>query len=236
MILHFSSEDVLKLALTAGLVPADMQTASAEFLQLNEELYVKTSKSLSRNQSKELKDLGVARLRSMPKVEGQNGQPQSVSCWAQILELQPNPQSLQLCDQSTVLFRIEEENGLANLIVEMLRLGNDRQSFLHYGANRKQLALLRVNEPPYYSLLRALDPSLHSQNGQSNGSPDSDSSTKVRAYHEQSPRVWVQLGYEHPRPESLQPKPGSMLLISAPAHLGVRDGRGVSRCVPGLGS
>src|SRR5205085_408102 len=64
-------------------------------------------------------------------------------------------------------------------------------------------ALLRVVGPPYYSLLRALDPQ----------GPDA-----TRAFVEKvvGSRVWVELGYTHPLVEQIKAPPGQMLLLRPP--------------------
>src|SRR5262249_30186576 len=62
-------------------------------------------------------------------------------------------------------------------------------------------ALLRAIGPPYYSLLHALD---------------ADRTSPVHAYVERAPRVWVELGYDHPLATRLQPAPGKFALLRAP--------------------
>ncbi|MCU0880934.1 MAG: hypothetical protein MUF06_24455, partial [Pirellulaceae bacterium] len=65
--------------------------------------------------------------------------------------------------------------------------------------------LLRVLGPPYYTLLRALD----ADAGQAEQPP-------LMAFVEQVPRVWVQLGYEHPLAERLEVPPGKWLFLRPP--------------------
>ena len=55
--------------------------------------------------------------------------------------------------QTPVLFELPDVTGLAGLVGEMLRLGNDRQSLRMVAGS----PVLRVVGPPYYTLLRALD-------------------------------------------------------------------------------
>src|SRR5262249_15378154 len=86
---------------------------------------------------------------------------------------------------------------------EMLRLGNDRQSFrvLTADGDNPERVLLRVVGPPYYTLLRALE----------NGA-----ATRPVAYVECAPRVWVQLGYRHALGERFKPSAGKLLFMEPP--------------------
>ncbi len=64
---------------------------------------------------------------------------------------------------------------------------------------------MRVIEPPYYTLVDVLDRTF------SNGA-----SSEVVAYREQAPRVWVQLGYDHPLAARIDPPAGHFLLAEPP--------------------
>ena len=88
----------------------------------------------------------------------------------------------------------------------MLRLGNDRQGFRWLAADDgdDERVLLRVIGPPYYTLLRALD--------QTAAAPRAT----VRAYLEQAPRVWVEIGHTHPLAAQIRVADGQLLLIRAP--------------------
>src|SRR3954462_8743523 len=86
-------------------------------------------------------------------------------------------------------------------VTEMLRLGNDPQSFRTVTADgRGERVLLKVIGPPYYTLLRAIDKS--TQKG-----------AAVTAYLERAPRVWVELGYDHPMAAQIKPADGQVLLM-----------------------
>ncbi len=69
---------------------------------------------------------------------------------------------------------------------------------------RASRVLLRVIGPPYYALLRALDPELDPADG------------PIRAYVERAPRLLVQLGYQHPLTSMLHVPEGQVALLSAP--------------------
>src|SRR5262249_8421675 len=129
-----------------------------------------------------------------------------VCCWAELLPLQADPRPIDRLEQTAVLFDLGGGEQLSQLVVEILRLGNDRQSFrwLDEGVNKtgEARALLRVVGPPYYSLLRALD-----RNGTSAG---------PRAFVERAPRVWVEVGQTHPFAEQIKPPEGKILLLRPP--------------------
>jgi hypothetical protein len=104
-------------------------------------------------------------------------------------------------DQQPVLFALPADH-FASLATELLRLGNDRQSFrTAKDVDGNDHVLLRVVGPPYYSLLRALE----------NG----DASTTT-AFVECAPHVWVEFGYRHPLGEHFKPSAGKVLLMSPP--------------------
>ena len=101
-----------------------------------------------------------------------------------------------------MLFELASEQRLPELVSEILRLDNDRQSFRWFETDGSKRALVRVIGPPYYSLLRALD--------------DPDNLGGTVAYRECSPRLWIQLGWSHPLAEQIQAPPGQMLLMRQP--------------------
>jgi hypothetical protein len=122
--------------------------------------------------------------------------------WPQMLPLAKDPHGPQVGDKTPVLFELAGEDSLAPLVGEILRLGNDRQSYRWLSDGDHATALLRVVGPPYYSLLRALD---------REGEPGAPV-----AYREAASRVWTQLGWTHPLAEHLRPPPGELLLCRPP--------------------
>jgi len=62
--------------------------------------------------------------------------------------------------------------------------------------------LLKIVGPPYYSLLRALQPNRATRT--------------VGAYLEAAPRVWVEVGFTHPLAAQIEMPPGKHVLIRAP--------------------
>ena len=203
MILKFPDLDTLRIALISGAVPAAAwSTPTVAGLDDDAALWLDTPATLAKNAQAELKRLGV-------QVARKNGATMcaNVSCWLEMLPLVRHSDALAPPEQAPVLFDLPGGQQLARMATEILRLGNDRQSFrwLDEPATKKteghSRALLRVVGPPYYSLLRAID-------AQGLDSP--------RAFVERSPRVWVELGYSHPLGEHIKAPPGQMLLLKPP--------------------
>jgi hypothetical protein len=209
MILKFPDLNSLRLALITGAVPPGMSQAGAVAgFDDQDQCWVETSASLTRNNQTELKKFGVQTPRASSatlKTE--------VSCWAEILPLERERQPIEHLEQTPVLFDLASGEELAQLVIEVLRLGNDRQGFrwledtsTKEGANR---ALLRVVGPPYYSLLRAMDRI---------GGP-----LAPVAFLERAPRVWLELGYTHPLIGQIKPPPGKILMIRPPRQWTLLD-------------
>jgi hypothetical protein len=196
MILYFPDLDTLRLAMTSGVVPTGVSLAPAA-VGLDEagHIWVQPSVALSRTAQANLKKLGVQTVK-------ENGAPvaEEVSCWPQLVPLKregtPN-----LPAQAPVLFELPDATQLPAIVGEMLRLGNDRQSFRYVGESGQERVLLRVVGPPYYTLLRALE---------------RDGGAAPRAYVERLPCVWIEVGYAHPFVGQVQPPAGKMLLIRPP--------------------
>jgi hypothetical protein len=199
MILKFPDLTTLRLALTSGVVPAAVGAAPATAgVDESGIVWVETAASLSRTAQRELRNLGVETARAIAA-----DIVTEVSCWAELLPLQPDPSFPETTNLTPVLFRLSDGTALAGLVSEMLRLGNDRQGFRWLEDGKGQAkALLRVVGPPYYSLLRAVD-----RIGK-HGAPV--------AFVERAPRVWVELGHTHPFAEHLKPPEGKLLLLRAP--------------------
>jgi hypothetical protein len=195
MIFHFPNSEILHIALTSGLIPEDVQSAPIQCAVDDEGgIWVDTEESVPRDSAAELKRIGVAARRSAPLVLDQ-----SHYCWYQLFALEKTSLA-EISDKTTVMFWIQGDGHLADMISEILRLGNDRQSFRYLSdEDDNDTALLRVIGAPYYSLLRALEPN-------ENGLP-------LFGFTELRPRVWVQLGYEHPLLVQITPPPGTNLFI-----------------------
>ncbi len=195
MLVHFPDLDTLRLAITSGLVPAEVVAGPASFSNSTEGVVVDSPSKFLKKTLSELKKLGVT--------EGKHhvGDVTEVSCWPQILPAFKNSTPPQLSTQAPVLFELPSEAALSDVVSELLRLGNDRQSFRWLVGGR---VLLRVIGPPYYTLLRALD----------RATVGGDAG--VRAFAETTPRVWIEFGFTHPLADRIAVAEGQTLLVHAP--------------------
>jgi hypothetical protein len=206
MIVYFPDLNVLKLALTTGAVPLDVvhKPAMAAFAAEGQ-VWVETTVKLPAAAQRELKRLGAL----VCKTSGV-ALDTEVSCWPQLLPLVRDDTPLDTLEKMPVLFDVPGGTEMARLVLEMLRLGNDRQSYrwLETTEGRAGLrqrsegsrALVRVIGPPYYSLLRAID-----QLGGPERAP--------HAFVEHAPGVWVEVGYHHPLAANIRPPKGQILLL-----------------------
>ncbi len=191
--LVFPDCETLKFCLTSGLIPAEISCNAVQAsFQEDGAIVVFLEKEPTKKILKSLQGLGLASQKQPPKTPRRE-----YLCWLQLLPLQRTEHFAS--DQQPTLFELSEAHLLPKLVTEMLRLGNDRQTFRFVRRDNQQRALLRVVEPPYYSLLRALD-----RDGQE---------TAPRAYREKSDRVWVEVGYTHPLVEHIKPPEGTFLLL-----------------------
>src|SRR5207302_259818 len=200
MILTFPDLDTVRLALTSGAVPPAVAMAPAVAgFEDDGRVWVQPSADLSRKAQAELRRLGAGAAKTAgaaPAVE--------VTCWLELLPLRRSADPVARPEQMPVLFELAQGEPLSALVIEVLRLGNDRQHYRWLEDPRGKSpgrALLRVVGPPYYSLLRALD---------------RDGQASPTAYVEQAPRVWVQLGYRHPLGDHLKPPEGKLVFLKPP--------------------
>lgn len=197
MLLDFPNLATLQLALSSGVVPKDLAAQGADVRYEEDGRVLVAVDGVTRATAKELKQLGVKGRRAK-----KDSETVSVTCWPQILPLQADSNGMPEDDKTPVLFDLPDDGLLAEVVNEVLRLGNDRQAYRAIRVNGDDRILLRVVGPPYYSLLRALE---------RDGRAESP-----RAFVEQNDRVWVQVGYRHPLADKFHPPPGQVLLIAAP--------------------
>jgi hypothetical protein len=201
MILKFPNLETLQLALTTGVIPANVLGARAVAgFGDDDELWVEPSVALPRGAQTALRNLGGQVCKTSAASFSTE-----VSSWLELLPLQPDPNALDDLSQTPVLFELAGGEELSRLVIEIMRLGNDRQKFHWLEAGKGEetgRALLHVIGPPYYSLLRALD---HRGEEQA-----------PRAFVEQAPGVWVELGFKHPLAAKIKPPKGKLLLLRPP--------------------
>jgi cellulose synthase operon protein C len=198
VILHFPTLDALKLALFSDAIPATVSVTPvmAAFAEKGG-CWVETDKPITKPQLSELAKLGVSIEKAAPLPLAER-----LHCWPQLIPLQKEPLNHELTEKTPILFEVPSEIQFTDLVSEVLRLGNDRQSYRWLANGKQNIALLRVVGPPYYSLLRAVD--------------QTQNSAAPKAYRELSPRVWVQLGFTHPLVNKLRPGPGKWLFLRPP--------------------
>src|SRR6516165_9459216 len=149
MLYLFPTLDTLRLVITTGDVPPDVSMQPAAFAEDEEgPVWVQPSVALPRKAQNALKRLGV----EVAKDVGHLVDAQSVDCWPQILPLVRDTTTAVPTPQTPVLFELPDPELLPELVAEMLRLGNDRQSFRFIKGTTSNRVLLRVVGPPYYSL------------------------------------------------------------------------------------
>src|SRR6185437_5629606 len=125
MFVKFPDLDTLRLALTSGAIPTDVvQKAAVAGFGEQDQLWVETPAKLPAAAQKELKRLGALVCKASDaslSIE--------VSSWLELLPLVPDNSPFDTLEQTPVLFEVPGHAELSRLVVEMLRLGNDRQSF-----------------------------------------------------------------------------------------------------------
>jgi hypothetical protein len=199
MIFHFPRLETLSLAIAGGHIPATTVSAPCRAsFGPNGAVAVEASFKLAKGRKAELFALGVM------ESDHHLGVFEELTCWLQAFSLQPVAGPPQISQQAPILFELPDAAVMAEIVQEILRLGNDRQSFRAVaGANGETRILLRVIGPPYYTLLRA------TERFEGNEQP-------IRAYVEPSPRVWVEIGYKHPFASRITLAENRVLFLSAP--------------------
>jgi len=192
--LVFTSEGALQLALTSGLIPAEVQASPARFHRTPEgALHVIPGVMPGRDTLARLAHLGVQSER--PREEGAT----PVLCWAELVKARRVP--LERAPTGPVLFLPPSADALLPLAGELLRLGCDRQEvcLARSTHHEDQRALLRAVAPPYFTLTHALDPT----------GPLRAFAPAVPGQHS----VWLEVGFTHPLARTVQAPPGTLLLI-----------------------
>lgn len=202
MIVHFHDLNILQLALTTGAVPPDVaQKPAVAGFDDEEQIWIETAAKLPASAQRELKRLGVLVCKSSRAALNME-----VSCWLELLPLVRDRVPLDALEKVPVLFDVPSGAELSRLVLEMLRLSNDRQSYrwlqdMKDSTNGR--ALLRVVGPPYYTLLRAIDRL---------GGPE----IAPHAFVEAGAGVWVEVGYRHPLAANIKLPKGRILLLRPP--------------------
>lgn len=122
-------------------------------------------------------------------------------CWPAIMPLaavvEPRP------PLGEILFVSADADGFLTLAAELVRLGCDQVSVCAFGG---QVAC-RVPEPPYFVVLRALDPA-----------------TPLSAYLRAGRRLWIRVGFAHGRADLIDPPARTHLLLDPAGWQAMPDG------------
>jgi len=129
-------------------------------------------------------------------------QPRAVRCWAEALQ----PIVFEVAKlPSLVLFVTERVSQLLDVGAELVRLGSDRLDLAISGDH----GVLRVVDPPTYTIVRALD----RDHGLRVFAPDPAGQEAV----------WTELGFHHPLADHLRPERGMLLLVARDGWTTIRD-------------
>lgn len=188
--LIFPSEEALQVALRSGLVPLELQRAAAKAgVASDGAVEVAPEGALSAKVKKALAGAGVSLRDASVKLN-------DFSCWAEVLS--PRAVGEPEGPLPVVLFTVSGERSLLEVSGELLRLGCDRQELRVVKAAQAH-ALLRVVEPPWFVLSRAID--------------EFDG---LRAFVPTVPgqeRLWTQLGFAHPLDAAMESPDDGLVLI-----------------------
>ncbi len=198
MIFQFPDLDTFRLAVTSAQVPPEVSAAPAEVsFDPEGRPSVRSASGIPpKPMQNTLRKLGVK-----SGEEHYSETVLSVDCWPQILPVTKLVGAPEVTSNTPVLFEMPL-GEMSAVVSEMVRLGNDRQSFriIATTEGQSERVLLRVIDPPYYTLLRAIDKSTQKD-------------ATVTAYLEKAPRVWVEIGHDHPLAGRIKPADGQVLLL-----------------------
>src|SRR5262245_2686840 len=197
MIFQFPDLETFRLAVTSAQVPPEVSAAPAEvaFDPAGRPSVRSAGGIPPRAMQNALRKMGVKSAK-----EHFSEVILTVDCWPQVLPVTKLGIPPEVTSNTPVLFEMPAAE-MPGVVTEMLRLGNDRQSFRTVaGKDKDERVLLKVIGPPYYTLLRAIDKT--TQKG-----------ANVTAYVEKGQRVWVELGHDHPLAGQFKPAAGQVLLL-----------------------
>jgi len=195
--LAFRDDESLRVVLTSGLCPPEVQARPAQVARAADgALILAPAEPLPKQALAGLRAAGITVDAKLP------GDARSVRCWAEAIA----PDRVAIAKlPSLVLLTTPAVDDVVDLAAELLRLGCERQELLMGTAG----GVIRVTDPPTYTIMRALD----REHG-------------IRAYAPDPPgqdAVWTELGYRHPLAARATPEPGHLLLVGPDGWRSVRD-------------
>lgn len=192
--LVFSDINILRLVLSSGCVPAGLSRRPAQAeIDPRGRIWLELDLPLTREFAHALGRFGV-------QVLGQAGieLTLAVDSWHQLLPLVPTEPTA--ANTQTVLFEVPILS-FREFVGELARLSpNLLQWCWSHSPSVGDCMMLRVVDPPTYSLLAAL----------------ACTQPQAHAYYEQTRDVWVQVGWRHVLAEQLDVPEGEMLLLRQP--------------------
>lgn len=187
----FPSGEALWVAMKSGLVPPEVQRSPAQVArQRDGSLELAPSVVVGLRARKALKGAGV-------EVRDSTLGLSPVSCWAEALP--PNRIGEPAGALSQVIFALSGQESLLELCGELLRLGCDRQE-LRMLEHPLLHGLVRVSEPPWFVLSRALD--------------HLDGLSAFVPTPPGQERLWTEVGFSHPLDTALDAPADTVLLIN----------------------
>jgi cellulose synthase operon protein C len=197
MALAFRDDEALRVVLTSGMCPPEVQARSARVArEPGGAVILAPDQPLPAAAAAALRAAGIRVDVQLP--EGAR----PVRCWAEALALARVPVA-QI--PALVLVTTPDAAGVVELAAELLRLGCERQELLVGPAG----GVVRVTDPPTYTMMRALD-----------------RDAGLRAYAPDPPgqdAVFTELGYRHPLAARLAADPGHLLLVGPDGWRSVPD-------------
>ncbi len=189
MAFAFRDDDSLRVVLTSGLCPPEVQARPAHVGrdEAGRIIVAPTAKMPARARAA-LAAAGVATDAELP------ADAREVRCWAEAIELERLRFAAADALPAVVLLACE---SVVDIAAELLRLGCDRQE-LHVTAADGR-GYLRAIDPPTYTLMRALDP----DGGVVAYAPDPPGQSAV----------WTELPFRHPLASKLQGVEGELVLV-----------------------
>jgi hypothetical protein len=194
-VIVFPNLEALRSALASKAVPLAVSHASARAgVDADGRVWLQPAAAISARSA-----AAIARFGATIQPPSEIELTEEIGSWPQLIPLVPaavDPDNR----PSPVLFDLPDAADLPTFIAEVRRLGAGTiqwRSTVSPRGERSELsarAQLQVESPPYHSLLCAIP----------------------RAYAEQSPGVWVEVGWRHPLAEIIVPPVNHIVLVAAP--------------------
>ena len=192
--LLFPNLDVLRLVLANDVAPRVVTAAPARAgIDVQGRVWIEPEQPLARELLSALARLGVQSLRSG------GSSAEVIRCWVELLPLKPAS-----IPPGPILFDLPDAL-LPRVASACRRLGPGSFGIQLLSGEAEGRAWLRCESPSEGLLLRAQDP--HS---------------KIEAFAEQAPKIWVRIGWVHPQPEHLAVPVDGVLLLQPPRAVSVR--------------